>query len=64
MVQMELSMGDISKQKHFQEARNNITKTWEDLLAHTNIQDRDAPLAWNFYNDTDSPIIATLVFIY
>jgi len=64
MVQMELSMGDISQQKHFLEARNNITKTWEELLAHANIKDRDEPLSGGFHMDTDSPIVATLVFIY
>ena len=62
---MELSMGDISQQKHFLEARNNITKTWEELLAHATIQDRDAPLTLDelWYNPT-SPIVCTLVFIY
>jgi len=61
---MELSMGDISQQKHFLEARNNITKTWEELLAHATIQDRDAPLPYGFDGYPDSPIVATLVFIY
>jgi len=43
---MELSMGEISQQKHFLEARANLTKTWEELLAHANTQDRDAPLTY------------------
>jgi len=65
MVQMELSMGDISQQKNLLEARANLTKTWEELLAHANIQDRDAPLddekdLW----DPDSPVVAVCVFIY
>ena len=64
MVQMELSMGEISQQKHFLEARANLTKSWEELLAHTNTQDRDAPLPDDFYEDPDSPVVATLVFLY
>ena len=65
MVQMELSMGDISQQKHFLEARANLTKTWKELLAHANTQDRDRPLdrdkdLW----DPSSPVFAVCVFIY
>lgn len=44
MVQIELAMGVVKDQQDLFKARANITKTWQDLLAEANVEDRDKVL--------------------
>ena len=49
MVQIELAMGVVKDQQDLFKARANITKTWQDLLAEANVEDRDKVLVSGDY---------------
>ena len=43
-VQIELAMGDTAMKELITEAKDNIKKTWEDLLKAAKITNRNTPL--------------------
>ena len=64
MVQIHLAMGKIEEQRYVLSAKANIKKTWKDLLAKANIQDRDAVLT---YDELDNPyhgVTTVCLYIY
>ena len=56
MVQIQLAMGKISEQQHVLDAKANIKKTWEDLLAEAKVPDRNAVLVAYYDNNNKKPI--------
>ena len=76
MFQLTLAMGNVKEQKLVLKAQANIKKTWEDLLADAQVQDRNAPLGEISYHksgetyyegilhDPNSPVVAINLYIY
>ena len=65
MLQLTLAMGKVSDQRIVFKAKNNIKKTWEELLAGPDVKDRNQPLkTWGELYNADSPVVALMLFIY
>ena len=73
MVQLKLAMGKIKDQKSVLEAQAKLKKTWEDLLDHPKIEDKDASLIAGYddkagkplgLHDPTYPVVGLCNFIY